>query len=359
MRKREIFLMLCCISIVLLISGCARFQQPAANEPDSEITIEEENQTANETQAAEETVAEEETPQEAAEEKKAPTPSREPAKYIEPSASPSKEEIDTCGCAFRWEPLCGNDGKTYFNRCLYRCFGYELDDIKSNGQCPKNEAVQKIYTDDVEMEYEADKWNGGYCWRQMYQESGIRYCKNIIINGRVNEEPSPLKGNWLDDTHLVMDRQGRADSYTIKLTTGEQATNEEYDTAYQPLFERGRYRLSFWAREEVSSNNDWKVTLTLKDWWESKPRPVGIEGCYKVFTEIDANEVFMEEDPTEWKHYHYEFDVPINVTQWNSMEKSPPDCAAWDMMPHGYGLMITGPTVGEALFDDFVLEKIK
>jgi hypothetical protein len=346
----------------LLISGCARFSRPA--EPDIEITIEEaENQTAEEEPAAEEAAAEEEpaaeeeTPQEAAEEKNASA--REPAKYIEPEAAPSKEEAETCGCSFTWEPLCGKDGKTYINRCLYRCFGNALEDIKSNGQCPKKESPIRIYTDDVEKKYEADKWNGGYCWRQMYRESGIRYCKNMIINGRVNTEPTPAKGNWLDDSHLVMDRQGRKDSLTIKLSAGEQATNEEYDVAYQPLFETGRYKLSFWARQDIAANNDWRAKLTLKDWWESKPRPVGVEGCYKVATEINADEVFMEEEPTEWRHYHYEFDVPINVTQWDSMEKTEAECAEWDMIPRGYGITITGPTVGYALFDDFVLEKVK
>jgi hypothetical protein len=363
MTKRALFLMLCIAITAILISGCASFKSPTGPAPDVEINIHTENTT--EAPADEEPAAEEATEPEEAEPSEdilvEPVPTKKAADYTpaEPEELLSKEESETCGCAFRWEPLCGKDGKTYYNRCLFRCFGHELEEVKSNGQCPKNLEPQKIYSDDVLREYETDKWNGGYCWRQMYRESGIRYCKNLIVNGRVNEEPSPSKGNWLDDTHLVLDRQGRAESYTIKLATGERATNEEYDLIYQPLFEAGRYKLSFWARQEAASNNDWKVKLTLKDWWNTKPMPVGVEGCYEAVAEINGDEVYIETEPTKWRQYHYEFDMPLNFTQWNSNEQESADCAEWDMMPHGYGIEAIGPTVGEALFDDFVLEKIK
>jgi hypothetical protein len=280
--------------------------------------------------------------------------------YTTPPAEPTKEERGTCGCSFTWDPLCSKDGKTYINDCLFKCFGKSNSDIQTNSQCPKKKSAIDIYTDDTKTDYEADEWNGGYCWRQMYRETGIRYCKNIVVNGRVNTEPKPLRGNWLDESHLVMDRQGRADSYTIKLKTGEQATNEEFEILYQLVFEPGRYRLSFWARQDIAANNDWKSRFILKDWWDTKPMPPGINGCYVVLTDINANEHYIETMPDEWRKYNYEFDVPINTTQWTSSTRVSADCEyEWDYVPHGYRIELTGPTAGYAMFDDFVIEKIK
>jgi hypothetical protein len=214
--------------------------------------------------------------------------------------------------------------------------------------------------DDFEFGYESDKWNGGYCWRQMWRESGLRYCENLIVDGRVDNEPVPLRGNWLDEAYLVMDKSGKKDSNTIKLGVGDQVTNEEYDVMFQPLFEEGRYVFSFWARQDVSANNDWKVKLTLRDWWEDKPRPPGVKSCYKVSTEIRCNEHFIEDKPNKWRHYHYEFDVPLDLEEWHSQKRMTGDCEyEWDMVPHGYGIEITGPTIGDAWFDDFSLMKIE
>ena len=287
-------------------------------------------------------------------------PVREAARYEKAEPEPSKEEKDSCGCSFTWDPVCGIDGKTYVNKCLFQCFGNSLDLIKTNSKCPKKQGPPDIYVDDIEFNYEADKWNAAYCWRMMYRESGIRYCKNLIVNGRVDEEPEPLRGNWLDSSHLVDDLKGKKDSYTIKLNTGQQAENEEYDILFQPLFEPGRYRLSFWAKNGISANNDWKVRLTLKDWWDTKPRPPGVKGCYKVWTYINGNEHFFEGLPNKWRHYHYEFNIPVNLEEWDSNQRVSEECEYdWDMIPHGYAIQITGPTIGEAWFDDFVLEKIK
>jgi Kazal-type serine protease inhibitor domain len=367
MEKRA--LMTIIVILVLLISGCSQWQTEAAPQSKQlKSTPVEEKAPANETpktteEAAEEKTAEAAETQEQEEEEITVTPAPEtPARprYTQPAASPSKEEKGTCGCSFTWDPVCGKDGKTYVNKCLFQCFGKELDEIQTNSQCPKKTGPIDIYTDDAKIEYEADKWNGGYCWRQMYRESGIRYCKNIIVNGRVNTEPAPLKGNWLDDSHLVMDRQGRDESHTIKLKTGEQATNEEFELLYQPVFEPGRYRLSFWARQDIAANNDWKAKLILKDWWDTKPAPPGINGCYLVSTDINANEHYIETQPDEWRKYNYEFDIPLNLTQWTSYTRVSADCEyEWDYTPHGYRLELTGPTVGYAMFDDFLLEKVK
>ncbi len=353
--------------ILILTAGCS--QQYV--QPEEKNTTERMEETEKQEPATEEEPADQEREDEEAEELELEvtteeieevvvTPVDEPAQYEEAEADPSDEEKDNCGCSFRWDPLCGRDGRTYINRCLYQCFGGDLDDIEMNSRCPKVQSPIDIYTDDIEYDYEKDKWNGGYCWRSMWRDTGTRYCRNLIVNGRVNKEPEPAAGNWLDEEHLVLDRQGRADSHTIKLETGQQATNEEYELTVQPLFEKGRYRLSFWARQDVAANNDWKVKLTLKDWWESKPKPVGVEGCYEVMTEIDAQKVYIEDLPKEWKHYHYEFDVPLELEQWTSYERRGSDCEyEWDMTPHGYGIEITAPTIGYAMFDDFVLEKIE
>jgi hypothetical protein len=287
------------------------------------------------------------------------TPVPEKSIYSESESTPTvKKEMDTCGCSFTWEPIC-MQGRTYINKCIFKCYGYKDDAITLNSQCPKKETPLGFYTDDVAIEYETDEWNSAYCWRDMYRDSGIRYCKNIIVDGRVNTEPVPLKGNWLDESHLVLDRQGRKDSSTIRLSVGEQAYNEEYNLLYQPLFEKGRYRFSFWARQEQKGNNDWKVKLTVKDWWETKPMPVGVKGCYTVMTEISGNQVYIAEQPTEYKHYHYEFDVPLNMSQWSSQKRASSECEyEWDNIPHGYRVEITGPSFGEASFDDFSLQKI-
>ena len=288
------------------------------------------------------------------------TPVKPPAKYVEPEDEPSSVEKDSCGCSFSWDPVCGHDGKTYINRCIYQCFGGDLEDVAHSSQCPKKKGPIKIYTDDIEFDYETDAWNGGFCWRQMWGESGVRYCKNIIVNGRVNEEPIPARGNWLDEDLLVYDWKSRSDSSTIKLFTGDQIKNEEYNMSFQPLFEKGRYKLSFWARQDIAANNDWQVKLTLKDWWEKKPMPIGVFGCYEMDTEINGDEHFFEELPNRWRHYHYEFDVPLVMEQWTAFERESSECEyEWDMIPHGYGIEITAPTIGYAMFDDFVLEKIE
>ncbi|MBN1543904.1 hypothetical protein JW898_00400 [Candidatus Woesearchaeota archaeon] len=326
-------------------------EQPAdeaAEELPEEMPAEAEPEEADETEAAvknpEETIVE---------------PVRKPAKYTTPAKEPSTEKKDTCGCSFTWDPLCSNEGKIYINKCLFKCFGGDEEDIKLNSQCLKKTSPINLYTGDTEAKYEADKWNGGYCWRMMWRESGIRYCRNLIVNGRVNVEPEPLRGNWLDEEHLTADWKAREDSNTIKLQTGQKATNEEYDTTFQPLFEAGRYRFSFWARQDVAANNDWKARLILKDWWDAKPRPVGVMGCYEVSTDINADEIYIEVLPNKWRRYNYEFDVPLNTTQWTSSTRVSADCEyEWDNVPGGYRIELTGPTVGYALFDDFVLEKI-
>jgi len=357
MKKSKILIIAFSI-IFLLVFGCADGQETKMTP-----VTKEQNIPADEQPSAENEGIKEDTQDNATEEAPKVTtvePVRDRARYRTPDPSPSDEEKDTCGCSFKWDPVCGKDKKTYINRCMYECFGYSADDISVNAQCPKKNSTIKIFVDDIELGYEKDKWNGGYCWRDMYEATGIRYCENIIVNGRVNEEPEPSRGNWLDDAHLTMDKEGRKDSYTIKLETGQQATNEEYNLNVQPIFENGRYRFSFWARQDLTANNDWKVKLTLMDWWDEKPRPLGVEGCYKLMIEINGDEHFMDALPTEWRHYHYEFDVPLNMTQWSSQQRVSADCEYdWDMVPHGYGIEVTAPTIGYAMFDEFSLVKIK
>jgi|GEM_PF-2654997 len=365
--KKSGFAVLSIMFILLLIVGCTqRFIQPSENAPAQQETAEEPAEESAEEAPAE--LPAEAEPEEAEEpeaavqepEETIVAPVREPAKYTTPAKEPSKEEKGTCGCSFTWDPLCGKDGKTYINKCLFKCFGRSDSDIQTNSQCPKKDSPIKIYTDDITVDYEADKWNSGYCWRPMYRDAGIRYCKNLIVNGRVNTEPAPLRGNWLDEELLTADWKARKDSYTIKLKTVQQATNEEYDMLFQPLFEPGRYRLSFWARQDIAANNDWKAKLILKDWWDTKPRPVGVTGCYEVSTDINADEHYIDVAPNKWRRYNYEFDVPLNLTQWTSQRRISADCEyEWDNIPGGYRIELTGPTVGYALFDDFVLEKVK
>jgi hypothetical protein len=357
----------CILIISLLVLGCSQQFAPPAKEMPAEA---DESAEDNESEAGEEEEAEEfadieleeEGPEsvEAEPEEIVVEPVREKARYEETAPEPTKQEKDTCGYSFRWDPVCGKDGKIYLNRCLFQCFGNDLEEIEINSQCPKKESPIDIYVDDMETDYETDKWNGGYCWRQMYRESGIRYCKNLLVNGRINTAPEPARGNWLDEEHLVLDKGGRKDSHAIRLETGEQVSNEEFDMLFQPLFEEGRYKFSFWARQDIAANNDWQVKLVLKDWWDKKPRPVGVTGCYEVSTDINADEHFIEELPNKWRHYHYEFDVPLELEQWSSYERAASECEyEWDMTPHGYRLELTGPTIGYAMFEDFVLEKIK
>jgi len=360
-------LALLCMMVLILAAGCAQqYVEPVDGKDADKHVIKSEKVQDPELEPeepAEDTRQEDvdDTPEPAEKPvSKYTSPSDSGARYTEAEPEPSSEEKDNCGCSFTWDPLCGRDGKTYINKCIYQCFGNSLDDIKTNSQCPKKQGPVKIWSDDVEIDYDTDKWNGGYCWRQMWQESGIRYCENLIVNGRVNEEPSPVLGNWLDEEHMAQDREGRADSSSIHIKTGDQVKNEEYIFEAQPVFEEGTYRFSFWAREDVASNNDWKVRLVLKDWWESKPRPVDVQGCYELMTEVNANEVHIESPPNNWHHYHYEFSVPLDMEQWDSQSRVSSDCEfEWDMVPHGYGITVTGPTIGEAWFDDFSLEKME
>ncbi len=360
------------IAMILILSfGCSQqYVEPAekelADEPVQEVPMEPEvpvqtEETPLDSAPEEENVAElelEVTEKEV--EEVTVTPVKPPVKYVPPADEPSSVEKDSCRCSFTWDPICSRDGKTYINRCLYQCFGGDLEDVAHSSQCPKKKGPINIYTDDVEFKYESDKWNGGFCWREMWGETGIRYCKNLIVNGRVNEDPAPASGNWLDEDLLVHDWKSRSDSSTIKLFTGDQIRNEEYNLSFQPLFEEGKYRLSFWARQDVAANNDWQVKLTLKDWWEKKPMPIGVFGCYEVSTEINGDEVYFEELPNRFRHYHYEFDVPLVMEQWDSFKRESSECEYnWDMIPHGYGLLLTAPTIGYAMFDDFVLEKIE
>jgi hypothetical protein len=353
----------------LVLSGCTQYVPPDQRPIDSgniSSKAVEKNETKDagtETPAKDTTgTAEKETgtaQKTTASESVVVTPVPEKPIYEESEPEPSSVEKDTCGCSFRWDPVCGKDGKTYLNQCLFRCFGNDVSEIENNGQCKKKQGAL-IYADDFEMEYESKKWNGGYCWRQMYQDSGIRYCKSLLVNGRIDDEPKPARGNWLDEKHLVLDKAGRKDSHTIKLATGEQATNEEFNMLFQPLFEDGRYRFSFWARQDIAANNDWIVSFTVRDWWEEKPRPVGVLGCYRVTTDIRADEHYIHNRPNDWKHYHYEFDAPLNLSQWQVHKRRSAECEySWDQIPHGYRIEVTGPTVGEAWFDDFSLIKTK
>jgi hypothetical protein len=279
-----------------------------------------------------------------------------------PAVTQQKEEEfkekDTCGCSLRWDPVCGIDDKIYINPCIFQCMGNTLNLIKTNSQCPKKELPPKIYVDDVEIEYEPDKWYGGYCWRDMWRDEGLRRCKNIIVNGRVNQEPAPQKGNWLDNKHIVLDKNGRKDSYTIKLNAGEKASNEEYNKDFQPLFETGDYKLSFWARQDVAANNDWQVKFSVRDWPADNTGSERIDGCYEFLTEINGNEHFIDEEPNKWRHYHYKFHIPLNASEWDKTTREAAYCDYdWNNIPGGYRIEVTGASFGEAWFDDFSLIK--
>jgi hypothetical protein len=362
MAKKTVMLsIVILIPILLILAACTNYTTPADSqskvvpvEPKANVTVQKNVTTVNKT------TTQTKTPAAIPTNDIKITPVPETQKYTATEPTETSVKKDTCGCSLTWDPVCSN-GKTYINRCLLKCFGGSFDTITTSAQCPRKDSPVKVYADDNVIEYESDKWNSGYCWRDMYRDAGIRYCRNLIVNGRVNTEPSPLNGNWLDESHLSMDKEGRTDSYTIKLGPGEQALNEEYNMTFQPLFETGRYRFSFWARQDAASNIDWKVKLTLRDWWEKKPMPVGVKGCYKLMTEINAEEVYMEEQkPNAWKHYHYEFDVPLNNTQWESQQRLSSECEyEWDKMPHGYRIELTGPSFGDAYFDDFSLQKVE
>lgn len=376
MGETQILAISCTIMIFLLVSGCYQYVMPSEKPSSDPQTSEDAADTtstteimaskpkkaeANNTQITQTgTTGTTETSDSGSAQTDTinvqPVPETKTYKPAEPQLSTTEKE--TCGCSFTWDPICSTDGKTYINHCLFKCFGKSETDLKSSNQCPKK--TGESYTDDIKIEYDEKKAYGGYCWRQMWRSEDVRECRNIIVNGRVDDAPMPTKGNWLDKEHLVDDMFGMKDSYTIKLATGMQAKNIEYNTTYQPIFEQGRYMLSFWARQDVAANNDWNVKLTLRDWWEYPPRPTGVKGCYELSKEIRAEEVYIDVKPTEWRHYHFEFDVPLKLGEWTTYRRDSPDCEySWDLVPHGYGLTVTGPTVGDAWFDDFSLMKVE
>ncbi len=335
--------------LISILSGCEKEQKP---EPTIiEVEVPAEDETAQESPEEQTEAAEEKTE---APEQTSVTPVPERSRYKLAEPAPSKTPRDYCGCSFTWDPVCGNDKKTYINDCIFKCFGHTMDELGSNSQCPMRKSEPNIYTDDLEMKYDSYKWNGGYCWREMLFDAGIRECKNIIVNGRVNKLPAPARGNWLEAEHLTLDKEGESESYAIKLVPGFQASNEEYNTSFQPLFEKGKYSFTFWARQDSVANNDWRVKLTLKDWWESKPMANGVKGCYILSTTVRAEEVYIDTLPNRWRRYNYEFDVPLNLSQWETSSRESADCEYnWDMIPHGYRIDATGPTIGSAYFDDF------
>ncbi|MBW2963994.1 hypothetical protein KY363_00905 [Candidatus Woesearchaeota archaeon] len=378
MGKRQILAISCTIMLILLISGCYQYvppsEKPAQDTQASEdtsstdstaeiISSKPKKTEADNTKTTETGTSDVTSDTEGSQETKTdtiyvqPVPETKAFKPAEPTTLNTTEK-DTCRCSFTWDPICSTDGKTYINHCLFKCFGRTEEELESSNQCPKKN--DGVYTDDIKIEYDEKKAYGGYCWRQMWRSEDVRECRNIIVNGRLDDAPAPAGGNWLNQQHLVSDLFGTKDSYSIKLATGMQATNEEYNTTYQPLFEKGRYMLSFWARQDVAANNDWKVTLTLRDWWDYAPRPTGVKGCYEISREIDADEVYIEVKPNEWRHYHFEFDVPLKLGDWTSYMRESPECEySWDMVPHGYGIEVLGPTVGDAYFDDFSLVKVE
>jgi hypothetical protein len=222
-----------------------------------------------------------------------------------------------------------------------------------------------IYVVDTEREFGPDRWNGGYCWRDMYDSlskrtGDIRRCDNIIVNGQFYYEPTPAECNWLDQSHLMMDWKGEKNEYTLFLTKGQTAVNSEYNESFMPLFEKGRYRLSFQARQDSNALNDWKVKLTLQDWWSKTSAPDGLDNCYTFAETLDAQEIYIDMLPHKWKRYNFEFDLPIDETAWQEYTKVTPGCAyAWNGMPNGYKIEVTGPSLGTAYFDDFALERIE
>jgi hypothetical protein len=376
MGKRASYAIIGLIVLLLALSGCNKYSKPAETEEkpvesaektgiiasspknqnsaeqNSSITAEQKTQETTDDPAK----TEEETAGNVPKEELSVTPVVEKQGYVTAQPNQPTGEVITCGCGFSWDPVCGNDGKTYINRCIFQCFGNDLKNIKSNTQCPKKQTNVDIYTDDLAIDYETDKENGGYCWRNMTKGMGLRRCDNLIVNGRANIGPAPTLGNWLDTRYVVDDKKARKDSYSIKLERGWKVVNEEYNTTFQPLFTKGRYTFSFWAREDAGSNNDWNVKLTLRDWNNQAPKPGGMKSCYTLTTQINSNEVYIETGPDEWRHYHFEFDVPLDLTQWSVYERESALCEYnWDMMPHGYRIEAEGPSFGRAYFDDFSL----
>ncbi|MFC1741654.1 Kazal-type serine protease inhibitor [Nanoarchaeota archaeon] len=367
MGDRRYVMILCILVIVqlMLVTGCiTQYARPEGI--DDPGTDEEKDEIVSTPKAVEKESEAPDVKEEidvsekaaSSEEKSVVSEEEDVEKSVETPVKTAAEEADTCGCSFTWDPVCGIDAKTYINECLFRCAGNSLELLNINNQCPKKGGTIKIYADDFKISYESDKSNGAYCWRQMLRNEGLRHCDNIITNGRINIGPEPLNGNWIDPENLVFDKFGRKESYSFELEVGDMKSNEEYGISYQPLFEKGEYMFSFWARQDIVAGNDWKVKLILRDWSKGDGKPDGVESCYEVSTEIDAQDVYIDVRPNKWRHYHYVFDVPLKTVQWQKGKRDSSSCEyPWDQVPHGYRVEVEGPSFGRAWFDDFSLMK--
>lgn len=237
--------------------------------------------------------------------------------------------------------------------------------------------------------------SAGRCWR------AGRRCINLILNGDVDPAPSnvttrsqaidlgyePIVGPWVYGSTLGNDRSGNSQSRSILFNAGSSAnaTNDEYLRDFHPKYTAGRYRFSFWFKEDADSqsSNDWSIEFKVRDWWgtqrdteEMTPMgwiPDGATNCYgavkMIYRPPDAQ-------ASVWNNYSVEFQVPLIDSDWdgleqmnscrNSSNEEIPPYPRTQIIPGGYAIVIRLTSIkgqdvnviGRLQFDDFSIERI-